>query len=96
MSVSRSALFTGTQPPWPLLADLHRVLDHLVEQLGIVAHRSDGPEARSRELHASEQYEKNLTFFKSWQQQMLRNKNRRFVNFALTILGIQRTLYIEE
>ena len=32
------ALFTGGQPPGPLLANLHGLLDDLIEQFGILAH----------------------------------------------------------
>jgi hypothetical protein len=35
------ALFTGGQPPRPLLTDLHGVLDDLVDQLGIIVECSD-------------------------------------------------------
>ncbi len=44
MSVSSRALFNAAQPSRPLLADLHGVLDGLVEQIGIVTHRTDRTE----------------------------------------------------
>jgi hypothetical protein len=43
MSASTSDLFTGSEPPGPLLPDLHGVLNDLVEQLGIVTQCSDKP-----------------------------------------------------
>src|SRR4029077_20240991 len=45
MSVSMRALFTGGQSPGPLLANLHGLLDDLIEHRGILAH---GPKPRVR------------------------------------------------
>src|SRR5512135_1952262 len=41
MSVSSRPLFTEGQSPRPLLADLHRLLNDLVEHRGIFAHRAE-------------------------------------------------------
>jgi hypothetical protein len=47
MSVSIGPLFTGGQPPGPLLTNLHGVLDDFVEQACILAHRAE-PRIRRR------------------------------------------------
>jgi hypothetical protein len=38
---------------------------------------------------------KNRVFLKNWQHKTLQNKSHQFVNSALMIFGIQRTLYVE-
>ena len=39
-------LFTGQPPPRPVFPDLHGMLDDLIDQLGVVAERTDQPRPR--------------------------------------------------